>query len=79
MKVHSGALKPEDQLTQHLPAQTGFALISTAPAGTAVTRGCQEPGDPTGKSLRRAMLAATRRGEPEENRAAGEKHVERQS
>lgn len=23
MKVHSGALKPEDQLTQHLPAQTG--------------------------------------------------------
>lgn len=49
MKVHSGALKPEDQLTQHLPAQTGSALISTAPAGTAVARGCREPGDPSGK------------------------------
>lgn len=50
MKVHSGALKPEDQLTQHLPAQTGSALISTAPAGTAGAHGCREPGAATGKS-----------------------------
>lgn len=51
MKVHSRALKPEDQLTQHLPAQTGSALISTAPAGTVVARGCREPGNPTGELM----------------------------
>lgn len=27
VKVHGGALKAGDQLTQHLPAQTGSALI----------------------------------------------------
>lgn len=34
-EVASGALKAGDQLTRHLPAQTGSALICTAPAGTA--------------------------------------------
>jgi len=79
VKVHSGALKPEDQLTQHLPAQTGSALISTAPAGAAVAHGCREPGDPAGKSLCCATLAAARSREPEGDRAAGQKQSQERS
>lgn len=59
-EVHSGALKAGDQLTQHLPAQTGSALICTAPAGTAAAGGCREP----------APCCAMR--EEEEEEAAGE-------
>lgn len=70
MKVHSGALKPEDQLTQHLPAQTGSALISTAPAGTAGTHGCREPGAATGKSPCHAVLCHA--GGRSEGRTRGE-------
>lgn len=59
-EVASRALKAGDQLTQHLPAQTGSALICTTPAGTAAAGACREP----------APCCAMR--EEEEEEAAGE-------